>query len=322
MALGGGTSSENVMELQRHLQFVEEEAELLRRSLIEMEEQNKLLMNEINRYKSDLPPPASLLSSNSLSSLADGLLNDSALQDVHALEDGAVLISTEAPAQDEELRVAKLQIGELSGKVKKLQYENRVLLSNLQRCDLASFHAPSSSSSLRLALETDAEAGDSAECLPTRYLFFVFFFKLIEDFTQFDLTRATLISSSHSAVLRLHSPSQRKEPVGGENNTLEVKERRKQTALDPTASLHECLERQDHNVLLAMRDQARLVSTAIQLLTSPESSCLHTSPSICHKVCCSEAAEPDGLDKPHTQVAVHPQTSCDLPRLLSMFVSH
>lgn len=169
--LGGGASSENVMELQRHLQFVEEEAELLRRSLIEMEEQNKLLMNEINRYKSDLPPPpVSVLSSNALSSLADGLLNDGALQD------GAVLISTDAPGKDEELRLAKLQIGELSGKVKKLQYENRVLLSNLQRCDLASFHSPSSSSSsLRLALETDAEAGDSAECLPIRCLFFVYF---------------------------------------------------------------------------------------------------------------------------------------------------
>uniref|UniRef100_A0A673BK75 Suppressor of glucose, autophagy associated 1 n=1 Tax=Sphaeramia orbicularis TaxID=375764 RepID=A0A673BK75_9TELE len=144
MVLGGGASSENVMELQRHLQFVEEEAELLRRSLIEMEEQNKLLMNEINRYKSELPPPAS---------------------------EGAVLISTDAPAQEEELRVARLQIGELNGKLKKLQYENRVLLSNLQRCDLASYNpasSSSSSSSLRLALETDAEAGDSAQCLPSR----------------------------------------------------------------------------------------------------------------------------------------------------------
>jgi len=149
------------MELQRHLQFVEEEAELLRRSLIEMEEQNKLLMNEINLYKSDLPPPPSAMSSNSLASLTDGLLNDS--------PERAVLISTDAPAHEEELRLAKLQIGELGGKVKKLQYENRVLLSNLQRCDLASYHSPSSSSSsssLRLALDTDAEAGDSAECLP------------------------------------------------------------------------------------------------------------------------------------------------------------
>lgn len=167
MVLGGGASSENVMELQRHLQFVEEEAELLRRSLIEMEEQNKLLMNEINRYKSELPPPAPTLSSNALTSLADGLLNDSP---VHTIEEGAVLISMDTPAQEEELRLARLQVGELSGKVKKLQYENRVLLSNLQRCDLASYHTPSSSSSssLRLALETDAEAGDSAECLPTR----------------------------------------------------------------------------------------------------------------------------------------------------------
>lgn len=168
MVLGGGASSENVMELQRHLQFVEEEADLLRRSLIEMEEQNKLLMNEINRYKSELPLPTSTLLSSSLSSLADGLLNDSP---VHTIQEGAVLISTDTPAQDEELRLARLQIGELSGKVKKLQYENRVLLSNLQRCDLASYHGPSSSSSsssLRLALETDAEAGDSAECLPTR----------------------------------------------------------------------------------------------------------------------------------------------------------
>eukprot|EP00064_Thunnus_orientalis_P013459 superscaffoldBa00002192_g13498 len=270
MVLGGGASSENVMELQRHLQFVEEEAELLRRSLIEMEEQNKLLMNEINRYKSELPPPTSSLSSNSLTSLADGLLNDSP---VHSIQEGAVLISTDAPSQEEELRVARLQIGELSGKVKKLQYENRVLLSNLQRCDLASYHAPSSSSSsssLRLALETDAEAGDSAECLPT-------------------------------------SPPHRKEPVGGENDALEIKERKKKIEdnADITTSLPGCLGQKDHDALLAMRDQARLVSTAIQLLTSPESNCLSSSPSIYHKVCSSEAAEPCDLEKPqpHSQIS-------------------
>ncbi|KAM8754948.1 microtubule cross-linking factor 2 isoform 1-T1 [Acanthopagrus schlegelii] len=269
MVLGGGASSENVMELQRHLQFVEEEAELLRRSLIELEEQNKLLMNEINRYKSDLPPPPSTLSSNSLTSLTDGLLNDSP---VHSIQEGAVLISTDAPAQEEELRLARLQIGELSGKVKKLQYENRVLLSNLQRCDLASYHAPSSSSSssLRLALETDAEAGDSAECLPT-------------------------------------SPPHRKEPVGGENDALEIKERKKKIEdnADAPASLPGCLGQKDHDALLAMRDQARLVSTAIQLLTSPESNCLSSSPSIYHKVCSNEAAEPCDLEKPqpHSQIS-------------------
>ncbi|XP_034001006.1 protein SOGA1 isoform X3 [Trematomus bernacchii] len=262
MVLGGGASSENVMELQRHLQFVEEEAELLRRSLIEMEEQNKLLMNEINRYKSDFPPPTSSMSSNSL----DGLLNDSP---VHSIQEGAVLISTDAPVQEEELRLARLQIGELGGKVKKLQYENRVLLSNLQRCDLASYNAPSSSSSsssLRLALETDAEAGDSAECLP--------------------------------------SPPHRKEPVGGETDTLEMKERKKKIEdnADATTSLPGYLGQKDHDALLAMRDQARLVSTAIQLLTSPESNCLSSSPSIYHKVCSSDAAEPCDLEKPHSQI--------------------
>ncbi|TNN48607.1 Protein SOGA1 [Liparis tanakae] len=256
LGLGGAASSENFMELQRHLQFVEEEAELLRRSLIEMEEQNKLLMNEINRYKSDLPPPPSAMSSSSLASLTDGLLNDS--------PERAELISTDAPAHEEELRLAKLQMGELGGKVKKLQYENRVLLSNLQRCDLASYHSPSSSSSsssLRLALDTDAEAGDSAECLP--------------------------------------SPLQRKEPVGGETDALEIRERKKKIKdnADAATSLPGYLGHKDHDALLAIRDQARLVSTAIQLLTS--------SPSLYHKVCSNEAAEPGDLEKPqpHSQIS-------------------
>ncbi|XP_068603487.1 microtubule cross-linking factor 2 [Brachionichthys hirsutus] len=266
--LVGGAPSENVMELQRHLQFVEEEAELLRRSLIEMEEQNKLLMNEMNRYKSELPLLSSTLSSHSLASLTDELLNSSP---VHAIQEGAVLISTDSPAQEEELRLARLQIGELSGKVKKLQYENRVLLSNLQRCDLASYHAPSSSSSssLRLALETDAEAGDSAECLPI-------------------------------------SPPHRKEPVGGENEATELRERKTKLEdnSDATASLALCLGHNDHESLLAMRDQARLVSTAIQLLTSPESSCLSMSSTIYHKVCSSDAAGPCDPEKPqpHNQI--------------------
>uniref|UniRef100_A0A8D2Q7W8 Suppressor of glucose, autophagy associated 1 n=1 Tax=Varanus komodoensis TaxID=61221 RepID=A0A8D2Q7W8_VARKO len=129
-----GDSGESVIELRRHLQFVEEEAELLRRSLMELEEQNKLLMNELNKYKSD---------------------HD---LDITLSEDSCSVISE---TSQEELATAKVQISELSGKVKKLQYENRVLLSNLQRCDLASCQ------SNRPMLETDAEAGDSAQCVPT-----------------------------------------------------------------------------------------------------------------------------------------------------------
>ncbi|XP_042550738.1 protein SOGA1 [Dipodomys spectabilis] len=135
-ALGAGECSESLAELRRHLQFVEEEAELLRRSSAELEDQNKLLLSELAKYRAeheaDAPAPSS--------------------------EDGSGPALGE-PSR-EELAAAKLQIGELSGKVKKLQYENRVLLSNLQRCDLAS------SQSARPALETDAEAGDSAQCVP------------------------------------------------------------------------------------------------------------------------------------------------------------
>ncbi|XP_019907383.2 protein SOGA1 isoform X3 [Esox lucius] len=210
VGLGGG-GLENVTELQRHLQFVEEEAELLRRSLLEMEEQNKLLMNEINRYKSELP-----LSSDPDQDDASSI---SLLEDVTG---GGVLISTEA-SQEDMLQAARMQIGELSGKVKKLQYENRVLLSNLQRCDLASYHG-----STRPTLETDAEAGDSAECLP--------------------------------------SQAHREGPIGGENEPLEEREKKTSIPLDVDVPL-------GLKALLAMRDQARLISTAIQLLTASDSNC-------------------------------------------------
>lgn len=129
----GGECGESLAELRRHLQFVEEEAELLRRSSAELEDQNKLLLNELAKYRSEHE------------------------LDVTLSEDSCSVLSE--PSQ-EELAAAKLQIGELSGKVKKLQYENRVLLSNLQRCDLASCQ------STRPMLETDAEAGDSAQCVP------------------------------------------------------------------------------------------------------------------------------------------------------------
>ncbi|KAM5134990.1 microtubule cross-linking factor 2 isoform 2-T2 [Mantella aurantiaca] len=129
-----GESGDSFVELRRHLQFVEEEADLLRRSMMELEDQNKLLMNELNKYKSD---------------------HD---LDITLSEDSCSVISE--PSQ-EELATAKMQISELSGKVKKLQYENRVLLSNLQRYDLASCQTT------KPFMETDAEAGDSAQCVPT-----------------------------------------------------------------------------------------------------------------------------------------------------------
>ncbi|KAM9427051.1 microtubule cross-linking factor 1-like [Salvelinus alpinus] len=120
----GGDALESAGELRRHLQFVEEEAELLRRSISEIEDHNKQLTSELNRFKfgprdeeGELGVMMMMKSGNGSNGGGGG--NGS----------GVVMI--------EELKSARMQINELSGKVMKLQYENRVLMSNVQRCDLA-----------------------------------------------------------------------------------------------------------------------------------------------------------------------------------------
>lgn len=235
-------SVENVMEMQRHLQFVEEEADLLRRSLIEMEEQNKLLMNELNRYKSELPPDSDIESPSTI-------LPPSITPGVAASEEGAL-----NEASHEELLAARLQINDLSSKVKKLQYENRILLSNLQRCDLAS-----RSVDIRPAMETDAEAGDSAECVP--------------------------------------SPECNDSPMDGEENQpLEEKTEK----VSGNNHSDQCLNIKE---LLAIRDQAQLITSAIQLLMSADSNCLLavSSDTILHKMTAREPGEAGFPEKNQVQ---------------------
>ncbi|KAM8945288.1 microtubule cross-linking factor 2 isoform 2-T2 [Pelodytes ibericus] len=196
-----GESGDNFVELRRHLQFVEEEAELLRRSLMELEDQNKLLMNELNKYKSD---------------------HD---LDITLSEDSCSVISE--PSQ-EELTTAKMQIGELSGKVKKLQYENRVLLSNLQHYDLASCQTT------KPLMETDAEAGDSAQCVPT--------------------------------------PLWREGPIGVETDVTTTKERIGKCIFKSPDACHtptsRLLKTKELETLLGIRTQVELISKAIEVLTS------------------------------------------------------
>ncbi|MEQ2185897.1 Protein soga3, partial [Goodea atripinnis] len=115
---GGQQSREQgeaLSELRQQLQLVEDEAELLRRSLADVEEENKKVTNELNKLKYKA-------GSHEAGSRHGG--------------GGADLAKVEA--LQEELKAARLQINELSGKVMQLQYENRVLLSNMQRYDLAS----------------------------------------------------------------------------------------------------------------------------------------------------------------------------------------
>ena len=156
--------------------------------------------------------------------------------------------------------------------VKKLQYENRVLLSNLQRCDLASYQGPSHPARPALiTMETDAEAGDSAECLPSQ-------------------------------------ASLREGPVGGENRPLEELERKRRMTL----AEGEALGLKDHETLLAMRDQARLITTAIQLLTAPDSNCLSPQ-SLYQKISTGDAAEADARRSPRSCLCPRPRSWPSVP---------
>ncbi|KAL4623591.1 microtubule cross-linking factor 1 [Arapaima gigas] len=127
-----GDGLESGAELRRHLQFVEEEAALLRRSIAEIEDHNKQLMSELNRMR--------------LGPEEDGASRFGAGGDGH----------TGSGSLQEELKAARGQIDELSGKVMKLQYENRVLMSNVQRCDLAAHLG------LRTASPRDSDADSDA----------------------------------------------------------------------------------------------------------------------------------------------------------------
>uniref|UniRef100_A0A8C6TZ26 Microtubule crosslinking factor 1 n=1 Tax=Neogobius melanostomus TaxID=47308 RepID=A0A8C6TZ26_9GOBI len=114
----GGDALESASELRRHLQFVEEEAELLRRSISEIEDHNRQLTSELNRFKF-------------------GPSGDGASGEEGGGEAGVYKSGNGSGLIMEELKSARIQVNELSGKVMKLQYENRVLMSNVQRYDLA-----------------------------------------------------------------------------------------------------------------------------------------------------------------------------------------
>lgn len=104
----------------------------------------------------------------------------------------------------EELKVARLQINELSGKVMQLQYENRVLLSNMQRYDLASHLGIRAS-----PRDSDAESDGGRD----------------------DDTPSASASSP-----RLLPPHRKREgPIGGESDPDEVRNIR---CLTPTRSLY------------------------------------------------------------------------------------
>lgn len=147
----GGDAVESASELRRHLQFVEEEAELLRRSIAEIEDHNRQLTSELNRFK--FGPSSS--SGPIGEEVGEGVLFKPG--------NGGTGNGSSSGMMMEELKSARMQINELSGKVMKLQYENRVLMSNVQRCDLAAHLGLRTGSPRDSDAESDAGRREAAE---------------------------------------------------------------------------------------------------------------------------------------------------------------
>ncbi|XP_037003365.2 microtubule cross-linking factor 1 isoform X5 [Artibeus jamaicensis] len=192
-----GDSLESSSELRRHLQFVEEEAELLRRSISEIEDHNRQLTHELSKFKFEPRPEPGWLAEGG----GKGMGGGASLQ--------------------EELKAAQLQISELSGKVLKLQYENRVLLSNVQRYDLAAHLG------LRALSPRDSDADSD-----------------------------TGKKESDGEEGRLHQPK-REGPIGGESDSEEVFEK---TSGFSSGKPSEASEPCPAEVLRAREDSECLVS--------------------------------------------------------------
>ncbi|KAM6914966.1 microtubule cross-linking factor 3-like [Xenentodon cancila] len=168
---------DDLTELRQQLQLVEDEAELLRRNLADAEEQNKRVTAELNklRFKAGT--------------------HEGGARHGGGVTGGGGLDGAKAEALQEELKAARLQINDLSGKVMQLQYENRVLLSNMQRYDLASHLSlrPSPRDS-----DAESDAGGA--------------------------TSGRRESDEDSTSSRLLPPHRKREgPVGGESDSDEVR---------------------------------------------------------------------------------------------------
>ncbi|XP_068199379.1 microtubule cross-linking factor 3-like [Antennarius striatus] len=189
---GGRALADDLTELRQQLQLVEDEAELLRRNLADAEEQNKRVTGELNKLR-----------------FKAGTHDGGARHGGGAGGTGADGAKTEA--LQEELKAARLQINDLSGKVMQLQYENRVLLSNMQRYDLASHLSlrPSPRDS-----DAESDAGGA--------------------------TSGRRESDEDSTSSRLLPPHRKREgPIGGESDSDEVRNNNGSSrCLTPTRSLY------------------------------------------------------------------------------------
>lgn len=91
---------DDLTELRQQLQLVEDEAELLRRNLADAEEQNKRVTTELNKLR-----------------FKAGTHEGGARHGGGGVTGGAGIDGAKAEALQEELKAARLQINDLSGKV-------------------------------------------------------------------------------------------------------------------------------------------------------------------------------------------------------------
>uniref|UniRef100_A0A1A8H690 KIAA0408 n=1 Tax=Nothobranchius korthausae TaxID=1143690 RepID=A0A1A8H690_9TELE len=196
---------EALSELRLQLQLVEDEAELLRRNLADVEDENKKVTTELNKLKYKA-------GSHEAGSRHGGGGGD----------------ATKVEALQEELKAARMQINELSGKVMQLQYENRVLLSNMQRYDLASHLGIRGS-----PRDSDAESDGGRE----------------EDTP----------SASAASPCLLPPHRKREGPIGGESDSDEVRNIR---CLTPTRSLYSPVD--SRFLSRSLRDRQQMIDIRIE----------------------------------------------------------
>ncbi|XP_078143237.1 microtubule cross-linking factor 3 [Centroberyx gerrardi] len=208
---GGHQSREQgeaLSELRQQLQLVEDEAELLRRNLADVEEENKKVTTELNKlkYKAGSHEAGSR----------------------HGGSNPGGADPAKVETLQEELKAARLQINELSGKVMQLQYENRVLLSNMQRYDLASHLGIRGS-----PRDSDAESDGGRD----------------------DDTPSACASSP-----RLLPPHRKREgPIGGESDSDEVRNIR---CLTPTRSLYSPVD--SRFLSRSLKDRQQMIDIRIE----------------------------------------------------------
>ncbi|XP_030013047.1 protein SOGA3 [Sphaeramia orbicularis] len=196
---------EALSELRQQLQLVEDEAELLRRNLADVEEENKKVTSELNKLK-----------------------YKAGSHEAGSRHGGGGADPAKVEALQEELKAARLQINELSGKVMQLQYENRVLLSNMQRYDLASHLGIRGS-----PRDSDAESDGGRD----------------------DDTPSASASSP-----RLLPPHRKREgPIGGESDSDEVRNIR---CLTPTRSLYSPVD--SRFLSRSLKDRQQMIDIRIE----------------------------------------------------------